>query len=126
MPDDIPMTVERAAKWLRAQLCRDFAGKSCHDGGDCACTMQVKIAALIEDLADARTEIERKDKALERAFKYTWRMVDPLRPPGEPGSYARGEYNGIIAAIKALRDEFDRAEFGAAARAASGETGTKA
>lgn len=39
----------------------------------------------------------------EDAMKQTWQMIDPLRPSGVPGSYARGEYNGIVAALETLR-----------------------
>lgn len=47
--------------------------------------------------------------AFERALKETWQMVDPLRPPGTPGSYIRGEHNGAIAALATIRANFDRA-----------------
>ena len=30
----------------------------------------------------------------EEALRLTWKMVDPLKQPGEPGSYARGSHNG--------------------------------
>jgi hypothetical protein len=39
----------------------------------------------------------------EEALRLTWRMVDPLNPAGEPGSYARGQDNGIVAALTTLR-----------------------
>jgi hypothetical protein len=35
--------------------------------------------------------------------------IDPLHPEGSPGSYARGQYNGIIAALQTLRENSDRA-----------------
>jgi hypothetical protein len=44
----------------------------------------------------------------DRTMKETWQMVDPFSPPGAPGSYARGEHNGIVAALKTVRDNFDR------------------
>ncbi|SAL10244.1 hypothetical protein AWB73_00081 [Caballeronia turbans] len=52
---------------------------------------------------DAKTR-----EAFERALKQTYEMVDPLNPP-VPGSYARGEHNGIIAALKTVRANFDAA-----------------
>lgn len=39
----------------------------------------------------------------EEALRLTWRMADPLNPAGEPGSYARGQDNGIVAALTTLR-----------------------
>lgn len=30
-------------------------------------------------------------------------MVDPLSPAGQPGSYARGQDSGIVAALTTLR-----------------------
>lgn len=39
----------------------------------------------------------------ESALKQTWQMVDPLKPDGQPGSYARGSYNGIVDALTTLR-----------------------
>jgi hypothetical protein len=31
-------------------------------------------------------------------------MVDPLKPAGTPGSYARGQDTGIVAALTTLRE----------------------
>lgn len=39
----------------------------------------------------------------ERALKQTWQAIDPLRPAGQPGSYARGYDNGFAAALEVLR-----------------------
>lgn len=49
-----------------------------------------------------------RDDAVEAALKATWEMVDPLRPPGAPGSYARGSHNGICDALKTFRDNYER------------------
>ncbi len=38
----------------------------------------------------------------------TYKMIDPIRPPGTPGSYARGEHNGIAAALQTLKENFNR------------------
>lgn len=46
--------------------------------------------------------------AFERAMKQAWGMVNPLIPPGQPGSYARGEHNGICAALQTVRENFAR------------------
>ncbi len=40
----------------------------------------------------------------EEALRKTWQMVDPLNPAGRPGSYARGQDSGIVAALKTLRE----------------------
>jgi hypothetical protein len=47
--------------------------------------------------------------AFEEAMRQTWQMVDPIRPAGQPGSYYRGEHNGVIAALKTMRDNYERA-----------------
>ena len=47
--------------------------------------------------------------AFEKAMRETWQMIDPLHPSGQPGSYARGEYNGIVAALRTIRENYDRA-----------------
>lgn len=47
-------------------------------------------------------------EAFERAMKQTWGMVDPLNPAGQPGSYWRGEYNGIVGSLQTLRENFER------------------
>jgi hypothetical protein len=56
-------------------------------------------------------------ETVEKALLQAWQMVDVLHPPGAPGSYARGEHNGIIAALRTFRDNLNRAL--AAAPAAS-------
>ncbi len=53
----------------------------------------------------------------DRAMKETWQMCDPLRPPGAPGSYARGEHNGIVAALRAVRQNYERVSIAAQAEA---------
>jgi hypothetical protein len=47
-------------------------------------------------------------QAFERAMKQTYGMVDPLKPHGQPGSYWRGEYNGIVGSLQTLRENFER------------------
>jgi hypothetical protein len=39
----------------------------------------------------------------ENAMRQTWQMIDPIRPPGVPGSYARGTYQGIVDALTTLK-----------------------
>jgi hypothetical protein len=46
--------------------------------------------------------------AFEKALRETWQMVDPLNPP-PAGSYYRGQHEGIIAALKTIRENFERA-----------------
>ncbi|MGQ0834977.1 MAG: hypothetical protein ACT4O5_08690 [Gammaproteobacteria bacterium] len=38
-----------------------------------------------------------------KAMRDAWRAVDPIRPPGQPGSYARGRHNGWCDALQQLR-----------------------
>jgi hypothetical protein len=47
-------------------------------------------------------------ETVEKALRQTWHMVDALRPPGAPGSYARGVHNGIVSALLTFRDNFNR------------------
>lgn len=58
-------------------------------------------ANALRHLAAAAVAAERK--RWEEALRLTWRMVDPLRPAGTPGSYARGQESGIVAALTTLR-----------------------
>lgn len=44
----------------------------------------------------------------EQAICETYRMVDPFNPP-PAGSYSRGVHEGIIAALKTVRENFSRA-----------------
>ncbi len=46
-------------------------------------------------------------EAFDKALRETWQMVDPLNPP-DPGSYYRGQHEGIIAALRTIRDNFAR------------------
>ena len=68
---------------------------------------EAEIALLKIALMDAEERI-RQAVALERArweeaLRLTWQMVDPLKPAGMPGSYARGQDSGIVAALNTLR-----------------------
>lgn len=54
-------------------------------------------AALLRAALDAETA------RWEEALRLTWQMVDPLKPAGTPGSYARGQESGIVAALTTLR-----------------------
>ena len=67
------------------------------------------IAALREQLVAFNPEDRSERVALaererwERALKQTWQAIDPLKPAGQPGSYARGYDNGFAAALQVLR-----------------------
>jgi hypothetical protein len=50
----------------------------------------------------ARRRARDEDARLRKASAAVWAMIDPMRPSGQPGSYARGEYNGIVAAARTL------------------------
>lgn len=67
---------------------------------------------------DAGARDERK--AFEAALRETYQMVDPFSPP-LAGTYARGEHEGIIAALKTIRENFNRAALSASTEAAAGE-----
>lgn len=47
-------------------------------------------------------------EAFDKALRETWQMVDPLNPPSA-GTYYRGEHDGIIAALRTIRENFARA-----------------
>ena len=76
-------------------------------------TMQVELQmdfALLQRAMQAETEAALLRAALdaetarwEEALHLTWQMVDPLKPAGTPGSYARGQESGIVAALTTLR-----------------------
>jgi hypothetical protein len=55
-------------------------------------------------------DVESKiNTAVDVALRETWKMIDPLKPP-VPGTYWMGEHNGIIAALRTFRDNFQRAK----------------
>jgi len=65
---------------------------------DCNCAVRADVyAALGRSFGDAERE------RWERALKQTWQAIDPLKPAGQPGSYARGYDNGFAAALQVLR-----------------------
>lgn len=76
-------------------------------------------AALLRAALDAETA------RWEEALRLTWQMVDPLKPSGTPGSYARGQDSGIVAALKTLRENLgetrSRAQFCATNRTTAQE-----
>lgn len=49
------------------------------------------------------------DAAFQRAMREAWQMIDPFRPSGDPGSYARGHYNGICDALRQVKANYDLA-----------------
>ena len=66
--------------------------------------------ALLQRAMKAETEAALMSAALdaetarwEEALRLTWLMVDPLKPAGAPGSYARGQDSGVVAALTTLR-----------------------
>ena len=50
-----------------------------------------------------RAALDEETKRWEEALRLTWQMVDPFKPAGTPGSYARGQDSGIVAALTTLR-----------------------
>ena len=64
----------------------------------CNCAVPADVYAAL-GLAFGDAERER----WERALKQTWQAIDPLKPAGQPGSYARGYDNGFAAALQVLR-----------------------
>ena len=56
------------------------------------------------------------DAIFEKAMKQAFEMVNPFKPAGEPGSYARGEHNGIVGALQQLRANYEFHKKAAAAQ----------
>lgn len=73
------------------------------------------------DRALASTPVADERAAFEQAMRETYRMVDPLKPP-PAGSYARGEHEGIIAALKTVRENFTRAALASASVAGEAQS----
>jgi hypothetical protein len=46
------------------------------------------------------------DATFEEALRLSWQMISPTSRPNA-GSYARGEYEGIVAALKTVRSNFE-------------------
>lgn len=63
-----------------------------YKGWEASCRQAWAVSALAER------------KRWEEAMRLTWRMVDPLKPAGTPGSYARGQDSGIVAALTTLQE----------------------
>lgn len=89
---------------------RQYAAGQVSRGGSPRKHYLEEAADTIERLTRERDEaVARERERWEAALKQTWQMIDPLHPPGSPGSYARGEYHGIVAALNTLRENADRA-----------------
>jgi hypothetical protein len=43
-----------------------------------------------------------EQKRWEDALRRTWRLINPMRPAGPPGSYARGFDSGVSTALETL------------------------
>jgi hypothetical protein len=69
-----------------------------------------RLNATIDKCIDEAVAREhaRCHAAFEQAMRETWQMIDPIRPP-PPGTYALGEHNGIAAALRTVRDNYERA-----------------
>jgi hypothetical protein len=65
----------------------------------------LELEAAHEDASGAILQAVEAERARwKEAMRKTWCMVDILRPPGTPGSYARGEHNGIVASLTTLSE----------------------
>lgn len=89
---------------MRAVYCN-----GCFAEGPTADTPADAIAAWNTRAGDKRAREAAEDvaKAFWIAMQQSWQMIDPLRPPA-PGSYWMGEHNGIAAALKTVRENFER------------------
>lgn len=78
-------------------------------------SLRERLIALADDKAEAPgsyadlcfVALAAARLALEDAERSVYAMTDVLRPPGQPGSYSRGDHNGLCAAartVRALRD----------------------
>ena len=66
-----------------------------YKGWENSCRQAWAVAALAEQ------------RRWEKALRLTWQMVDPLKPAGAPGSYARGQDSGIVAALTTLKENLE-------------------
>lgn len=57
----------------------------------------------VQEADELRAALAAETRRWEEAMRMTWQMVDPLKPAGTPGSYARGQDSGIVAALTTLR-----------------------
>lgn len=64
-----------------------------------------KRAAIAADHARAVPVAWRE--AFEAAMRDAWECADPLHPPGQPGSYARGSWQGMQDGLATLRNNFE-------------------
>ena len=104
-----PAAVARVVNWLRSlpERPRDHPYWTNGFIADCADAADV-IAAAPTPAAQAEPTGAQVRRAFEEAMIQSWRMIDPLCPAGQPGSYARGQDAGIIAALTTVRENFKR------------------
>jgi hypothetical protein len=108
-----PVTDERQSAILEStQFIRDYGRELIENDWSLTGERLIHHALLIERALLAAQPPAQGDEALmrqpfEQAMKQAWQMVDPLNPSGVPGSYARGEHNGICAALKTVRENFE-------------------
>lgn len=91
-------------------------GEHCLESGGCGRRVRGElkdaagVQACVKPSMDPQRQRELADPsnaAFEDAMRQTWEMVDPFNPP-PPGSYARGSHEGICAALKTMRENYER------------------
>jgi hypothetical protein len=66
----------------------------------------VPLISLSDCVAYAAAEVAKERERWEAAMKQAWSMIDPFNPAGVPGSYARGQDSGIVAALTTVRANY--------------------
>lgn len=120
--DTLDADVEKSWHRLCLENCRLYAARHrkeewaktilrfCEEAGVNGSPLRAALNTARNDELKAAQEADELRAALaaetrrwEEAMRLTWQMVDPLKPAGSPGSYARGQDSGIVAALTTLR-----------------------
>lgn len=92
----------RIGTWFQDEFCgRTHMGEPVSNAG-----VAIPHAPSMDPQRD-RELADPSHAAFEEAMRETWQMIDPIRPP-KPGTYYLGEHNGIAAALKTLRENYER------------------
>jgi len=94
-------TLWRAVKEARRALAGTGADTERHGPNDPA------VSAVLPPVQAGGDGADPSNDAFEAAMRQAWEMVDPFNPP-PTGTYARGSHEGICAALKTMRENYDR------------------
>lgn len=98
------MSTDKPVAWLCGN-CGDVSSTEGAGPGDnwCGSCAVCGVMQPLYTAAQLAAAVAEEREAWEKAIKLALLTVDPLRPAGQPGSYARGNDNGFLAAVETIR-----------------------